>query len=395
VAAKRGRPPAVIAGDLTLVRPLGWHGIPVIAAITDPDDPVLRSRYVQGHCLLPGFVPPHDRAALAALTALGDQLVAALGRPVPLFYGQDGQLELLYHHRETLARSFLFVLNDEELAWSLHDKARFFKLCESAGVRVPATVIPDQGPVEATLRRMRPPLVVKPREKSDWKDLQRSIFDGKAKARVFGSAEALLAHPGFEAARSRLVVQEYVDGRVTDLFSFHGFATPEGRLLAWFCGRKLRTHPAVAGESALLELVRDPVIEAAGREVWEKLGLRGPFKIDLIRDPRSGLVYTLEVNARFNLWHHLGAAHGVNLPLVAYDLLVDGRAPAEPPDYQPHLRWLHFYRDLQAFRDDPGLSATRWLGSLIGGRTLHETFAWTDPLPFVAWAGRLLRGHLS
>jgi D-aspartate ligase len=181
---------------------------------------------------------------------------------------------------------------------------------------------------------------------------------------------------------------------VTGLCSFHGFAAPDRRLLAWFCGRKLRTYPAVAGESALLELVRDPALEAAGRDVATRLGLRGPFKIDLLRDEHSGRIYTLEVNARFNLWHHLGAAHGVNLPLVAYQLLVDGLEPTAPPLYQPRAQWLNFYRDFQAFRADPALGIGTWLRSVLGLRTLHEIFAWSDPLPFLTWAGRVLRAHL-
>jgi D-aspartate ligase len=393
-AAKCGRPPAVVAGDLTLVRPLGWHGVPIIAVTTDPADPVLRSRYVHGHCLVPGYDPAHEEATAQALAELGERLRRLLGRPVPLFYGQDNQLELLYRHRELLSQAFLFLLNDEPLAWALHDKAGFFAACSAAGVCVPPTVVPGDGEdLEAALAPLVPPLVVKPRNKSDWKDLQASLFDGKAKARVFASAAELVNHPGIAEARGRLLFQQYIDAPVTSLCSFHGLAGPDRRLLAWFCGRKLRTYPAVAGESAFLELVHDPAIEAAGQDVAHRLGLRGPFKIDLIRDAASGRIYTLEVNARFNLWHHLGAAHGVNLPWLAYELLVDGRAPVQSPAYVPRSHWMNFYRDLQAYRADPDLSMRRWLTSALGPHTLHETFAWDDPLPFLAWAGRAVWTH--
>jgi D-aspartate ligase len=397
LAAKRGRPPAVVAGDLTLVRPLGWRGVPIIAVTTDLADPVLRSRYVHGHCLVPGFGPAHEEETAHVLAELGERLCRLFGRPVPLFYGQDNQLELLYHHRELLERVFLFLLNDEPLAWALHDKAGFFAACSAAGVSVPPTVVPKEGEdtqaLETALAALMPPLVIKPRSKSDWKDLQTSLFDGKAKARVFASAAELVNHPGVAEARGRLIVQEYVDAPVTSLCSFHGLAGPDRRLLAWFCGRKLRTYPAVAGESAFLELVHDRAIEEAGQDVARRLGLRGPFKIDLIRDAASGRIYTLEVNARFNLWHHLGAAHGVNLPWLAYELLVDGRVPLQSPAYVPRSHWMNFYRDLQAFRADPRLSARRWLSSALGLRTLHETFAWDDPLPFLAWAGRAVWSH--
>ena len=395
-AARTGRTPAVVAGDLTLVRPLGWHGIPIVAVVADPRDVTLRSRYVSGSCLVPGFLPHHQEASLRVLVELGQRLLRTLSRRVPLIYGTDGQLELLYRHRAALEPYFLFVLNDDTLGWALHDKGRFLRLCQDTGVRVPPTVLPSSsaGSDEA-IRALRPPLLVKPRQKSDWKEIQRLLFECKAKARVFAAADELLAHPGFGPLREKLLVQEYIDAPVTSLPSFHGFADREGRLLGWFCGRKLRTFPAVAGESALLELTRDAEVEAFGRDVVAKLEIRGPFKVDLIRDPRTQELYTLEVNARFTLWHHLGAAHGVNLPRLAYDYLVEGRSPGTPPGYEPQLRWVNFYRDVHAFRDDPDLSLGSWLASLAFARTVHEVFAWRDPLPFAAWLARIVRARLG
>src|SRR6188474_2813924 len=43
-----GQVPAVVLGDLTLVRPVGWAGIPVVAVSPQPDDVAFRSRYVDG-----------------------------------------------------------------------------------------------------------------------------------------------------------------------------------------------------------------------------------------------------------------------------------------------------------------------------------------------------------
>jgi predicted ATP-grasp superfamily ATP-dependent carboligase len=335
-AAQLGCPPAVVAGDLTLVRPLGWYGIPVVAVTADPDDLTLRSRYVEGHCLVPGFTQQHELGTVRALCDLGRRLFQAVGRRVPLLYGQDSQLELLYRHREALEEHFLFVLNENALGWSLHDKGRFFPLCEAAGVRAPRTVVPaEREDHERAIQQLRAPLLVKPARED-----QLEAHPGRADGRQGQGARVrrrprLLGHPAWHELKDQLVVQEYIDAPVTELYSFHGFATRDGRLLASFCGRKLRTYPAVAGESALLELVLDPEVETAGRTVVDKLGVRGPFKVDLIRDQRNGQLYTLEVNARFNLWHHLGAAHGVNLPLVAYEYLVDDYSP---PSRRPTSR---------------------------------------------------------
>ena len=388
----RRRPPAVVLGDLTLVRPHGMAGIPVVVATTDPADVTLRSRYVSGHVVLPGFEGADLERSAVALLELGARLADASGGPVPLVYGTDRHLELLYRYRHELARYYLFLLNDVELGWALHDKARFAALCAARGVLAPKTADPGYDPAGA-LAALREPLVVKPKCKASWAELKAELFGGEGKARAFATRDELLAHPGFVKHARSLLVQEQVDCDTADLCSFHGFADARGRLLASFGGRKVRTFPEFAGESSLIELTDDPAVERAGRDAARALGLKGPFKIDLARDRASGRYYTLEVNARYTLWNYLGAVHGVNLPAVAYAYLVDGRAPVAPPPYAPRYRWLNFYRDAKAFRERHPrgrLGAAEWASSVAPGHLIYELFAWTDPAPFLHWAGRLV-----
>ncbi|HEU4404484.1 MAG TPA: hypothetical protein VFS43_04245 [Polyangiaceae bacterium] len=344
------RPPAVVLGDLTLVRPHGMAGIPVVVGTTDPADVTLRSRYVSGHVVLPGFGPAGLERSALALLELGARLADAYGGRVPLVYGTDLHLELLYRYRGELARYYLFLLNDERLGWALHDKAQFAALCAARGVLTPKTVEPGAEPARA-LSGLREPLVVKPKCKATWAELKAELFDGAGKARAFATRGELLAHPGFVRHARSLLVQEQVVVETAGLCSFHGFADAEGRLLASFCGRKVGTFPEFAGESSLVELTSDPAVDHAGRAAAAALGLKGPFKIDLALDRASGRYYTLEVNARYTLWNYLGAVHGVNLPAVAYAYLVDGRAPSAAPSYAPTFGWLSFYRDAMAFRE--------------------------------------------
>jgi predicted ATP-grasp superfamily ATP-dependent carboligase len=390
----RGGPvPVVVLGDLTLVRPLGAARIPVVLAALGADDVTRHSRYVQHHLEVPGFEPEHADASAARLCALGARLHALLGRKVPLFYNSDRHLEMLYRHRAAFSESFLLPLNDEPLAGALHDKARFYPLCEAHGVLVPRT-LQSADEIEASLQALREPLLVKPKRKTAWRPLQRALLGGDGKARVFATRAALRAHPEFARFQDEIIVQECIAGDVGSLYSFHGYVSTAGRLLAAYGGRKIRTWPMFAGESCFIELVKFPALEAAGREVIERLGLRGPFKIDFIRDAVTGRFYTLEINARFNLWNQLGAAHGINLPALAYDSMVHGREPTQSPDYTPRYRWLDAYRDYLTFREEHqrgALGWSEWLSSLASPRIVYETFAWRDPLPFVQWATAFVR----
>lgn len=400
VSRHRSRPgqvPAVLLGDLNMIRPLGMAKIPIILLTHQRDGVAIRSRYLAAHQLIPGYDGLNLSRSAALILELGASLHRAFGRKVPLFYSSDRDLDLIYRYRVELEAYYLFVLNDVELAWAIHDKERFYALAERAGILVPRTLRSGDD-IDRRLEELREPLLVKPRRKTAWKEIQRNLFDGAGKARIFKDRFELFAHPGYQRHKDDVIVQEYLGRDVARLLSFHGFADREGRLLAWFAGRKIRTFPKFAGESCFIELIQDPAVEAAGREVLGRLGLKGPFKIDFIQDPRTLEIYTLEINARFNLWHRLGAAHGVNLPRCAYDYLVHGKSPAGAAAYVPRYKWLDFHGDVHAFREQRRrgeLGLLRWLSSLADPRIIHDTFALRDPLPFVQWAAKVVRAKLA
>ena len=393
--------PAVVMGDLTLVRSLAIAGIPSVVVTTDPRDITLHSRHALGHCVVDGFDARAAERTLADLMDLAARLAPRAGggahgsapAPIPLFYGTDAQLAFVQAHRAVLAERYGLLLNDDAVAAALLDKGAFYGLAVRAGVPVPRTARADD---PAAVRALRAPVLVKPRTKVAWKALQKELFGGAGKARVFEDLDALATSPALLAHASELVVQEHVRGDVDSLHSFHGFADEDGELLGAFSGHKIRTYPRVAGESSFIELTLDADVLALGRDVTRRLGLRGVFKIDLIRE--SGRLFVLEVNARYNLWNYLGAVHGVNLPAIAYEHLVHHRHAERPPGYAPRYRWLNLYRDALALRDgrrDGSLGVLRWAASLARQRKVYEAFAWTDPVPFAFWAADYLRRKVS
>jgi len=380
-------------GDLTMIRSLGLANVPSIVITTEPDDIKLRSRYAHGYYLVEGFAAEKAEKTCAQLVELARRLRPFVSGRMPLFYGTDAQLAFVHRFRDVLSEGYLFLLNSDELAHALWDKELFFDVARRAGVPVPRTA---RGDDLDELSRLRAPLLVKPRTKIDWKHLRNTLFLGGAKARVFGALEELLQDPHFTAARGSVLVQEHIPGTVRDLYSFHGFVDREGSLLSHYVGRKIRTYPERAGESSFIELVHDDRVAELGMRVAAALGVRGVFKIDVIRDERDGSFQVLEVNARYNLWNYLGAVHGVNLPLVAYEYLVHGAAPRRPSTYRPRYRWLHFYRDYKAYRERDGgpMGLATWAASIATSRNVYESFAWTDPQPFGAWAVDALRRKL-
>jgi predicted ATP-grasp superfamily ATP-dependent carboligase len=361
--------------------------IPAIVASSDERDPAFASRYCEGRCLLPSR---YQTDALAeALLEAGDRLFASLGHRIPLMYGADDWLELIYAHRENMQQKFLLLLNDTEVAVGLLTKDRFETLARERDLPVPRTLSWE------TLPHMPGAVLAKPRSRSFFYDslLYAQLFQGESKAIIFEDGRAAASHPLVARFRDQLTFQEFIRGDDRQLWSFHGFSDEKGSVLGCFVGRKLRTLPPLTGQSAFIELVQDETLAAYGRRLAERVPLKGPFKMDFKTDALSGQHYLLEVNARFNLWNHLGAANGVNLMQVGYDYLVFGKRPP-PLAYRTDTRWISLPHDFRSYRilaSQSKLSFLGWIYSILKTRTVHKHFSWKDPGPFVVKCGNRIR----
>lgn len=388
------RVPVLLLGGVNLVRSLGLAGIPVIVASHEADEPAFASRYCVGRCVLPSL---DQDAAIDAIVTIGDRLTSRYGRRVPLMYGSDDYLKLIYAHRERLQRYFLLVLNDPEVADALLVKDAFQSFAERRGLPVPPSLSWEgQGP--GSVAAASHPVLVKPSNKDGWHDsmLKKRLFHD-AKALVFESGAQAAADPELALFRGQLTVQRYIPGDDTCIWSFHGVADEKGVVLDSFIGRKLRTFPAYTGESSFIELDHDEELAALGADIAARLPLKGVFKMDFKKDPGTGRWYLLEINARFNLWHYLGTCNGVNLLRVAYEYTLEGKRPQSARDYRTSFRWLSFEYDLRAFLELHArgqLGLTRWLASLAGSRKVYNLFAWSDPGPWLSFWGHRFDRHL-
>lgn len=387
------RLPVVLMGGINLVRALGLAGIPAVVVSRDRDEPAFASRYCTGRCLLPAA--DHRDGTVNALISLGDRLAGMYGRRVPLMYGSDEALALIYASRERLRRYFLFLLADAEVGEALLFKDRFQKLGEERALPMPRA-LRWEGDGDGSLAGAAGEVLVKPSVKVEWhhSPLRSRLFGDAAKARVFATGREAAAHPAVALFHDQLTFQDYIPGDDRCLWSYHGFADETGEVLASFVGRKVRTYPVQTGESAFIELARDDELSALGREVARRCPLKGVFKMDFKRDARTGAWHLLEINARFNLWHYLGSVNGVNLLKTAYDFLVHDTRPSPQPHRTTH-RWLSLALDFKAYRELAArgdLAAAAWIASIAWSRNIYNVFAWTDPAPWWRlWAARVAR----
>jgi predicted ATP-grasp superfamily ATP-dependent carboligase len=380
VAARLGMIPAVLLGDLNMLRCFVGSGVETLVASSNPNDPTLRSRHAKNRVVIAPF--GDTERVLSDLEAIG---CGQATRP-SLFYGTDQQLLTVSRHRERLEPLFRMRLPPKDLVERLVDKSRFAELATEFVLPVPATLSSHEiSTMDPIVEKIPGPWLVKPNVHEGWSKLETLKASGPKKAlRAETPAELRELLNEVRCHTKAFVVQAYVPGGEDQIYSFHAYMDASASVLGHFIGKKIRTFPREAGISTFLELVKEPTVAELGFQIVKKLGLVGPVKIDFKRDPRTGFFYVLELNARFNLWHHLGAVCGVNLALVAHADLA-GQPPSPARDYRTGVRWLSFGDDLRSFlrsyRPSGEIGISSWLASLRGPK-VHDVFAWTDPLPF-------------
>jgi len=364
-------PLALVMGDVDLVRALGLAGIPV-AFFGPPDGSARFSRHVRA--VLPWV--DHWRRQ--------DELVAALmafgrsQREAPVLYPQtDAALLLASRHRDELGTAFRLLLAAPELIEQLVDKGRFEELARRVDLPVPRAerLRPQPGQAPPVLD-LAFPLIVKPVVRGDaW----AAIGAGAKAMRVGGPEEWAGIWPRLADVRSEFVVQELVPGPETAIESYHAYVDGGGAIAGEFTGRKIRTFPPRYGYSTAVEVVDLPDVAALGREVLHRVGMRGVAKADFKRDER-GRLHLLEINPRFNLWHHPAAVAGVNLPALMH---ADLTGRVRPPGQRATRRvaWCTPLWDLRTAHA-AGVSPLSWLRWARGCEAMSG-LSRDDPLPFI------------
>jgi D-aspartate ligase len=373
-------------GDMDLLRPVVLAGIPC-AVVTRPGVPSLYSRYALSR-LVWDDCSRNTEGLADALVRFGQ---AQSERPV-LFYEEDAQVLFVSRHRERLAQAFRFVIADPQLVEDLLDKGRFQQLAERFKLPVPTgrrfkPAFVDPGDVGVAF-----PLIVKPLTRLEpW----NNIF-GLHKAIYVENAEALRnLWPQLCAVTLELLAQEFISGAEGRIESYHCYVDQRGGIAGEFTGRKIRTYPVCYGHTSALEITDADDVRRSGRAIVERLALTGVAKLDFKRDPRGDL-RLLEINPRFNLWHHAGAVAGVNIPALVYaDLVGVSRPPVAGA--RAGVRWCRMWKDLPAARAG-GIPLAAWLHWALSCEA-KSTLSWDDPMPllrstFHRVAGRHL-GHLQ
>jgi predicted ATP-grasp superfamily ATP-dependent carboligase len=328
---------------------------------------------------------------IVAAPLSGDGLLVALralarrwGERLVLIPCTDEAVHYLSLHRSALPEGMLLPLAEHWLVNLLMDKVSFARHAVEAGLPVPRTLeLGDRGDAEAAAEVLAYPCVVKPPAKAlIW------LSHTSAKAISVGDGHELLrVYDQVSTWAPVLLVQEWVDGPETELYSCNAYFDEQGHPLATFVARKLRQWPPEVGTSASGEECRnDEVLDTTVR-LFGGVGFHGLAYLEMKRDARTGRLLIIEPNVgRPTGRSAIAEAGGVELVLTAYRHALGEPLPAARTQTYGGARWLDLRRDAQAAvvaHRRRTLSWAEWLRWLRGPKA-HAIWSRRDPAPFAA-----------
>ncbi len=355
----------------------------------DPWEPVRASRY--GHKIL---VPKSNDVAAAVLDVLSG--IDREPRPV-LIPTSDLLAHIVAKHRTQLDERFRCCIPPDAAINIALDKARDTRLLEGTEIPFPKTVQELPASPAELVRRLKLPLIVKPRTYVDkdglgWRNVViRSLADAEEFYRTSG------------AVFGRVIAQELIPGPDDALWECICLFDGASELARAFTFRKLATMPAHYGATSRAVSERSEALLELAAAVGKRFEYVGVADIDVKYDARDGRFKYLELNPRLGLCHYFGTRCGVNLTLDAYRLTCG----EDLPERVPQIEGTTFLAVLEEIGGRLGdgasvLAVLRGLLLALLRRPVGAYFAWDDvwPGPFAvvriayrvlskAWRGQL------
>jgi lipopolysaccharide/colanic/teichoic acid biosynthesis glycosyltransferase/predicted ATP-grasp superfamily ATP-dependent carboligase len=385
VGLMRGRgqaaPPAVVLGRscIETVRPLALAGIRSLV-VAPAREGSQYSRHARALTDWNWSGSARDREP-----ELLDRILRFAGQqpePLALMYCCEASLLFVSRNRSRLQDVFRFVVPQAETVEQLADKGRFVALADRLALPVPRTRLLPLGQAISGRNHddLQFPLFVKPAHR----DRVWESIEGTKGVRVDSLADLRSMADRHPRVDSTFVLQQLVDGPESAIESYHVYVDRAGEVVGEFTGRKLRTLPALYGYTTALTTTHNQDVLDLGRKIVHALDFTGVAKFDFKRSP-TGQLFLLEINARFSLWHHVGARVGVNIPALVYADLMGGlrpesRGPEPRAEARDAATWVH-PKDVFAARAS-GMRLAEW--TRWAARSEAKAY-WSisDPMPLL------------
>ena len=374
---------AIVVGEelsaLGALRSLTAAGVPCFVATTKPGRDCMTTRH--------GIKLPIRSYVGDDLLGPLERLAARLGGPAVLLPTNDAASVTLSAARERLAGPFRFCLPPHDLLLAMNRKEDFQQRAEALGCPVPRTVhLRNEEHLDA-IAGLTFPCIVKPGCRDPAYDAQ------------FAKAY-LMEEPGETIALVRqmlktlpdIIVQEYINGPNDSIHFCLQYRRADGRVLASFTGRKLRSIPPGLGLTASCLAAPEAAaeLEALTERFFGGIGMVGLCSMEFKRDARRGNFLMVEPTVgRFDWQEEVASVNGINIPLAAWRDLAGLPPLTFPADRRIGWRnsFAHWHSSWLGRADAPRFPA--------GLPVVDAHWRLDDPLPALAETYGWLRRRIA
>ena len=311
------------------------------------------------------------------------ELGKTLKQKAVLYPCQDTSVLLVSRYREKLTPYYHISLPDIETVELLMNKPCFYEFAQKENLPVAKFfLIKNRNDAEEAAGTLAFPCVLKPHMKSPkWEE------NTNLKAfKVLNEKELFELYDKIAGWSEVLMLQEWIEGTDTSLYSCNSYYNKNSESLADFTAKKLRQWPIITGNTSLGVDVIDETVLQVTTQLFKKVNYVGLGYVEIKKDVRNGNYYIIEPNiGRPTGRSALAEACGVDLIYTMYCDCLGLPLPDTRKQTFKGVKWIHLRTDMQSaynYWKTGNLTFKEWIKS-VKGKKFYSVLSFKDPVPFL------------
>jgi D-aspartate ligase len=378
---KNGKPYAVLINmdyltGLQTARILANYGVPVIGMAENTDHFCAQTNTCEK-------VIPSGKMSKEELIENLIKLGKEFDQKAVLFPCQDASVLLVSQNREKLEPYYYISLPANETVELLMNKPCFYEFAKEKNLPVAKFfLLKSRNDANEAADKLNFPCVLKPHMRSPkWEE------NTKLKAfKVYNKDEFLEMYDRICDWSDTLMLQEWIEGDDTSLYSCNCYYNKNSEPLVNFTAKKLRQWPIVTGNTSLGIDVIDETVLKVTTDLFKKVNYVGLGYVEIKKDIHTNKYYIIEPNiGRPTGRSALAEACGVDLIYTMYCDCLGLPLPETRTQTLKNIKWIHLRTDLLSsynYWKNGNLTIREWIKTMKG-KKFYSVISLKDPKPCI------------
>ncbi len=283
----------------------------------------------------------------------------------------DTTMDIVTLHSKELKQYVRLPIPERHTFLKAYNKQMTMEICMDHNIPCPRTKRTDKS-IDEFIDKVGFPLIAKPRIGRNSEGL-KIIHDRNQFKELIQSKDIIL---------DEYVIQEFIP-QTGKQYNVHLFSDEKGAVVDSLVTEKTRWYPIYGGGCCLCRTIKNIAAQKHCVRLLEKINWRSYCEVEMILDPRDGVLKVMEINGRASASIKIMELAGINVAeqmlQLAYELPVTSQG-----NIKEDVRLRHLYRDVLWFiqSKDRFTCKPSWFSMK---RTHEVLFSVHDPIPFFSY----------